>query len=191
MRIEPIGAIGSVGAVAPIIPIQSAQTVDPVELETRIKQAKRIALFNAIDSQVSNSHLATYLDLAGRKYKYYPEYGQYWLKKRRSRRFNAVVYHIFTKHSRWMSVIALLAKHYTPEEKERLLPYISKLNMEKSESYFRVGIFGFPDDMLATVYGFPATNVSELKNLRQHLEVPINRYFKEELGIYNWLYERQ
>lgn len=190
MRIEPIGAIGSVDAVAPIISVQRVQHVNPAVLEERKKQAKQVALFKAVDAQVSNSHLATYLDLAGRKYNYYPEYGQYWLKERKSKRFNTVVSHIFTRNNHWMSIIALLIKHFTSEEKELLIPYISELNTSASDAYFIFGSQDFPDDMLASVYGFPSTDVSRLKMLNQHLEIPIDKYFKEENGIYNRLYNK-
>ena len=186
IRIEPIGTYTSVPIIRRISPTSRISKIRRQENE---KNESREKLYRAIDSQVTNAHLRKYLDKAGRKYNYYPQYGECWLKERRSRLFNTVVSHIFTKYSLRISIQALLIKRFSPEEQEILKSFLPSIPQE-GKGAFTMGYQGLPDDMIAVINEYPI-KLSILSSLNDYLDNPMDTYFKEEQGIFDYLYGKK
>lgn len=157
-----------------------------------ICEAKRVSdlrWFNqAVDSQFTNSHLKKYLNYANRRYTYFEDYGEYWLKPRYSKLFHTDVNHIFTKHGRVICIQAVLMKSFSEDEVMKINPYLNELNKKDCDVTFLWGYNRFPSTVLSVAKEFVSTNTAMLSSLKKILNIPINTYFEEEDVIYDYIY---
>lgn len=181
MRINPIGAVGSADSIRSLQPIKRNGIFRvPKEVPARA------AFYSALESYSNNTHLKSYLDLAGRKYEA-NDMGECFLGRKYSKLFEADVIHMVAKYWSIISIQAVLLKTFTTNEKDKMKEQLININLSDTGATFVLDYKMKYPDYLYVVKEICSTDVNSLLHFKKMLDIPLKVFFDNEESLFDCL----